>query len=671
MGEAKEIWKRLFFVLLNNTQPDDSMPSMWAQFKTERLKESELRIVIESISDLLSDGVKGSLSRLLSDEEKTCNANLLYAMQTDPSLKDDFWYLLFRAVRDRDCRPIDDSRRLRINEGGETKEMTMQGLEEKFRSENKDNLKSQTSIPDQLIHEDLIDAFLNTSSVEQELKRSYELKLSETMMTLGAENPKWKKKEVEKQAEAQAKKEVKSSNEAKALQKRMAMKAEHVVQKSIKRAMEEFNIPVYIFRGVNTYDDVGRFLESFGLKMSKLKAFRSGAEAKTLECEHDIATVALLPCGPLVSFTQVTGDVFGQISTSYSQVKTNEANTPWDPKPEDQKVGGKLFKDGVEQLERDVLRFLELTPDIPMASVMISTNIAFPLATESSDRALTKEVFKDGNASLLLEGLGVPMEVLQHPQRRIATLTAAHEKTFEEVVCRYLGAHSQVLGKIPLDHGVKALELAVKGTESGFQAQSSIPEIPEAGEAMPVRKAIAEDALMKDIRSAVAFQAQHGNKSHFKNPKIPLKDLKVDKERFLKQTSTKTFPLFGYSVITAVLRAVDEEIAHQGAQAILDFLNRQNYVFYDKDGSALDHNTEVTMYVQKCLDCSEVLKIKSKLPPPSGRLLQIPKAMETQLLLFADRRHQGYAAAYKRVKTWVDFPDFKRKVAMNIPHPLS
>ena len=81
MGEAKEIWKRLFFVLLNNTQPDDSMPSMWAQFKTERLKESELRIVIESISDLLSDGVKGSLSRLLGDEEKTCNANLLYAMR--------------------------------------------------------------------------------------------------------------------------------------------------------------------------------------------------------------------------------------------------------------------------------------------------------------------------------------------------------------------------------------------------------------------------------------------------------------------------------------------------------------------------------------------------------------------------------------------------------------
>ena len=57
------------------------------------------------------------------------------------------------------------------------------------------------------------------------------------------------------------------------------------------------------------------------------------------------------------------------------QVKTNEADTPWDPKPEDQKVDGRLFKEGVDQLERDVLRFLELTPDILMSNVKIATNM--------------------------------------------------------------------------------------------------------------------------------------------------------------------------------------------------------------------------------------------------------------------------------------------------------
>ena len=42
------------------------------------------------------------------------------------------------------------------------------------------------------------------------------------------------------------------------------------------------------------------------------------------------------------------------------QVKTNEDDSPWDPKPGDHKVDGspKLYKDAVDQLERDTLRFL-------------------------------------------------------------------------------------------------------------------------------------------------------------------------------------------------------------------------------------------------------------------------------------------------------------------------
>ena len=77
-------------------------------------------------------------------------------------------------------------------------------------------------------------------------------------------------------------------------------------------------------------------------------------------------------------------------------MKTNEADTPWDPKPEDQKVDGKLFIEGVDELERGVLRFLELTPDIPMSNVKIATNMAFPLASEPSERALTKDDFLKG-----------------------------------------------------------------------------------------------------------------------------------------------------------------------------------------------------------------------------------------------------------------------------------
>ena len=53
---------------------------------------------------------------------------------------------------------------------------------------------------------------------------------------------------------------------SRSLQNRVAMMAKHDVQKSIKRAVEEY--PVFIFGGVFTFidDDIGRLLKSFGIK---------------------------------------------------------------------------------------------------------------------------------------------------------------------------------------------------------------------------------------------------------------------------------------------------------------------------------------------------------------------------------------------------------------------
>ena len=344
-------------------------------------------------------------------------------------------------------------------------------------------------------------------------------------------------------------------------------------------------------------------------------------------------------------------------------MKTNEADTPWDPKPEDQRVDGRLFKDGVDQLERDVLRFLELTPDIPMSNVRIVTNMAFPLASEPSERALTKEDFLSENAPLLLEKLGVPKKYLELPQRSMPNSEA--EKSFKQIISRYLGAHTTVQWKVPMDQGVKALDLAVKGTECGYEAQSVNPALLEVEQVRDMRKAVASDARMREIQNAVLVP-KFGKKFQLKNVNIPLKDLKYDKERFLKQTDETNetkYPLFGSSVIKAVLRATDEEVSHQGAEAIMDVLNKQKYVLFDENGIPLDQKTAVNEHVKGCMDCSDVQKIRDKVPYASGRLLQIPLELEHEVLLFADRRHQGFAEAYKRVESWADFPDFKSKVS--------
>ena len=135
--------------------------------------------------------------------------------------------------------------------------------------------------------------------------RSYDKRFFEAKKTIAEEHPKLTNELVEKQAAAQAETETKELRGAKLLQHRVAMMAEDEVQKSILAALKKFGIPGYVFRGVNTYDDIGKFLEGFDMKMSLLKAFKPGDSKRTLECEHDIGIAALPPSGPLASFVQV------------------------------------------------------------------------------------------------------------------------------------------------------------------------------------------------------------------------------------------------------------------------------------------------------------------------------------------------------------------------------
>ena len=341
------------------------------------------------------------------------------------------------------------------------------------------------------------------------------------------------------------------------------------------------------------------------------------------------------------------------------QVKTNEDQIPWDPKPEDQKVDSANFKTGLEQLQRDALRFLELVPDIKMGDVRIAANVAFPLAQESTERALTKDDFEAGNAKKLLMKIGVPDKFLAQEQRLSEKPTTEAEEAFQRIVCRYLGVHSKVQTKVPIDEGLLQLELAVKGTESGFAADFSSPEKPETE---TLRTAVTRDSLMKEIKRAVLIP-KFGKKFSKDNPNIPIQNLKSDKKRFLQEKSTKDFPLFGAQVIRSVISAADNDVAHQGAQVIVDVLQKEKYVFYNEAGVPLDLRAMVEEHTQSCVDCSEVRDIKNRLPPsPGGKLVHIPEELEKEVLLFADKRHEGFAEAYRRVKSWADFPNFRTKV---------
>ena len=154
MSEAstKVFWKELFLLLSNNKQPDDQIPLMWAQFKASQL---DIEAAIESFKDQLEDNVKAELDKLLKD---TSEAQLLDLMKSCTLLGDNFWCLLFAAIRDRESHLIGDDKTVSILEGGQTKLVTIKGIEETFLSENLDILRSFTCVPNQMIHKDLIDA---------------------------------------------------------------------------------------------------------------------------------------------------------------------------------------------------------------------------------------------------------------------------------------------------------------------------------------------------------------------------------------------------------------------------------------------------------------------------------------------------------------------------------
>ena len=283
---------------------------MWSQFKEEHLSIGDIEGAIQSIKDCFLENVEDNFDILrtmdnMCSEGCSSGDSLLTMMKNSPHLGDVFWRLLFAVIRDRKSNLIDRDKTVPILEGGQTKLMTMKDIEEKFSKENSHILKTCISVPDQMIHEDLIDAHLDVKCLEHSLQKSYELRLSEAKDALAAENPKWKTAQVEQMAAVQAKRETKESKEAEQLKYRVAMKAEEEVQRSIQKALAKFNIPAHVFRGVNTFDDIGQLLESFGIKFSKLKSFKHGESNSSLECEHDINVVALLPSGPLVSFVQV------------------------------------------------------------------------------------------------------------------------------------------------------------------------------------------------------------------------------------------------------------------------------------------------------------------------------------------------------------------------------
>ena len=175
-------------------------------------------------------------------------------------------------------------------------------------------------------------------------------------------------------------------------------------------------------------------------------------------------------------------------------MKTQEFKVLWDQEENEQNPDKQNVSVGNKQLKRDALIFFEILPDLQMAEhVDINLKLAFPLALSSDNsEILTREYFEEGNEEQLLEALGIPIRKSDEH----ASVEAQND--YKQIACRYLGAHSQVQSKSASEEfqiGFNELELAVRGSDTGLEANVRLDEVNTTQVMVNIQKAIAGDPL--------------------------------------------------------------------------------------------------------------------------------------------------------------------------------
>ena len=303
---------------------------------------------------------------------------------------------------------------------------------------------------------------------------------------------------------------------------------------------------------------------------------------------------------------------------------------------------------------------MEILPDAKMNDVKVVMKVAFPMAEKSGETdALTEEMFREENQEKLLNALGVSVPTDgQKP-------TGEMVETYKKIVCRYIGLHSRVESKTTgscFRDGLSTLQRATRGTETCMQ--SLVEGIPEHREQlnMDIKKAISNDDLMRKVKSAIE-DGNFAKKFRKENPGIPLKDIKLDKNRFMVHIPSNKVPIIGKKLVAQVISIADNQTFHQGSDEIFALIikeskekekrRKEKYILFDDTGTQLMPEEEIAKKV--CDDCNKVKELKSLAPELKGPLHVIPQEHVTKVLEYADTKHQGFHEALRRISSWCDF----------------
>lgn len=180
--------------------------------------------------------------------------------------------------------------------------MNMAELEQQLVEDLPDILMTQTCVPELPTVDN---EYLDCDRLAQRIKTCYDRELEKSLTEKRMDNPHFKEEEVVKEAEKQSLAEVKKSQDAKTLNKRKADMSETIVQQGVVNAAKKYGIPIVALKGIKTHEQIGKHVEPFNIKCSRLKGIFENKKSASEEVEHDVLCVAALPSKTVVTFIQV------------------------------------------------------------------------------------------------------------------------------------------------------------------------------------------------------------------------------------------------------------------------------------------------------------------------------------------------------------------------------
>ena len=254
---------------------------MWDLFRKGKLDFEE------ELLSLIPDGEKEMFKKYLNE----LNENERKKLEDEYLSNNDNWMNFFLTVRDRGHKNLDEDEKVDIVCSGVKRKMKLSGIEDTVIQEYVDIFSSQIAIPEVVIFNE------NKNDLKKNLKDGYH----KTMDQAKLKNSKESFHEIEQRVI----KNINDSVKAQLLQDIRASEAEVYVQKMALQHAKEAKIPMVAFRGIQTFKDIGKHLEKFGVKLSKLSQLLKNSNDAELEAEHDIMLISCNGEKIQVTFIQV------------------------------------------------------------------------------------------------------------------------------------------------------------------------------------------------------------------------------------------------------------------------------------------------------------------------------------------------------------------------------